>query len=528
METTLRSIGDGVISTDNQGQITLMNDLAAKLTGWTSSRALGMKASEVFRIRNTQTGETMENPSDKVLATGKSVREDLGGVLITHHGTEQPVSFEATPILDQDGWIIGSVIAFRDITRLQEMEKQREELIRVLSDTNIKRQSEIQKHEEARRAALNLMQDAQLAQASLRESEERLRILFEGIDDPLFVHDGTGRILDCNRAACESLGYNHDELIGRNMQDIQFQPPDQSSAQRLLTRIGGSFPVHIHSSNVRFGGMDATLSVARDITELTRTQDELRDINQQLRESNTLLEEYAHVASHDLQEPLRKIESFAQVMVEDYGTKIDAKGHTYLDIMVNASKRMRRLIRDILAFARVGTEERPFTTVDLNDVLAVVRDNLSERLREKKATVIVKPLPTLEADETLMVQLFQNLVSNGLKFNESPTPRVEVACTEGRTDWHITVKDNGIGMRGSESHNIFAPFKRLHTQQKFEGTGIGLTVCRRIVTLHGGNIGVQSEFGQGSTFWMNLPKMKHRRAEELPEPAPHAVKEDGS
>ena len=399
LNTTLRSIGDGVISTDVDGVVTLLNDIAAQLTGWPLSKAVGQRAADLFHVINARTRERMEDPSKRVLNTGKRIREEAHTLLVGRDGSERPIAYNAAPILDADGWIMGAVIVFQDVTELRRVQREREQLIQELSNTNEKLRDEIQKREAARRAALSLMQDAQTAQAALKES-------------------------------------------------------------------------------------------------------------------NAALEEYARVASHDLQEPLRKIESFAQVLVEDYGSKLDKQAKTYLDVMVDAANRMRRLIRDVLAFSRAGTVEKPFGVVDLNQVLAVARDNLSARIEDQRAEVIVGPLPTVYADETQMIQLFQNLVGNGLKFNKTEHPKVEVWVEESRDEWKIFVKDNGIGMRETERQMIFAPFKRLHTQQEFEGTGIGLAICRRIVTRHGGEIGVTAEPGKGSVFWLTMPKSTRQLQEE--------------
>ncbi len=508
LNTTLRSIGDGVISTDVDGVVTLANDVACQMTGWPASRAIGAKADDLFHVVNERTREPEEHPSRMVLAVGRNIRQDEGALLVARDGTERPIAYNAAPILDADGWIMGAVIVFHDVTGLREAERQREQLIGELSAANEKLLAEVSQREEARRAALNLMQDAQLAQSALRESEERLRVLFEGIDDSLFVHDATGRILDCNQAACAALGYSRAELLTRKLSEISPEPPETSPARRLVTRDGRSIPVHVHTSVIRYHGAEVLLTLARDIAELTKAQDELRASNERLRESNLALEEYAHVASHDLQEPLRKIESFAQVLVEDCGDRLDEKGRLYLNIMVDAANRMRRLIRDVLAFSRAGRQEKPPAPVDLNRVLeVVVRDNLAGRIQDRRAAVEAKNLPTVFADETQMIQLFQNLVGNGLKFNKVDRPRVEVyaEAVGGRNEWKVFVRDNGIGMRPDECETIFAPFRRLHSQQQYEGTGIGLAICRRIVVRHGGTIGVQSEPGKGSTFWLTLP-----------------------
>jgi len=513
LDTTLRSIGDGVISTDVDGMVTLLNDVAIDMTGWPAERAITMKAAEVFHIVNEKTRTRQPDPSRYVLASGRRIREETQALLIARDGTEHPIAYNAAPILDSEGWLMGAVIVFHDVTELREVQRQREELIGELSQANERLKEEIGKREEGRRAALSLMQDAQLAQAALRESEERLRTLFEGIDDALFVLDGGGAILDCNQAACTSLGYGRRELLDRDLREIE-QADGASGPERLYrARDGRIIPVHVHVSNIRYRNEPAVLTLARDITELRQIEDELRSSNEQLRESNAALEEYARVASHDLQEPLRKIESFVQVLVEDYADRFDAKGRNYLDIMVDAARRMRRLIRDVLAFSRAGTAEQPLAPVDLSAVARIAVDNLSERIQEKAAKVAVGPLPTVVADETQMIQLFQNLIGNGLKFNKNEKPLIRVDAQEEHLYWRITVADNGIGMRSTESHLLFAPFKRLHTQQEYEGTGIGLAICRRIVARHGGQIGLESELGKGSTFWFTLPKRTDVRTE---------------
>jgi PAS domain S-box-containing protein len=502
---TLESIGEGVIATDLDGLITYVNPVAAHLTAWPVGRAMGLSVSEVVHLVREDDHKPLPDPVESVLARGARVTVDVGAVLMTRDGREVPVSCRAAPILDNDGWLIGAVLVLEDVSGLRAVQKQRERLIRELSEANAKLEQEVARREEGRRAALSLMQDAQMAQAALKESEARLRTLFEGIDDALFVHDEEGRLLDCNPAAVTIVGGPRDELFKKRIGDLLGQEPG-GRGPFLLVRGGGRIPVDIHRSSIRYNGRPATLVVARDITELKKIEDELRASNFQLRESNEALEEYARVASHDLQEPLRKIENFAQILVEDFGPSLDERARQYLDIMVSSAQRMRRLIRDVLAFSRSGFTEKPFEPVDLKKTAEAALDNLSEYIREKRGQVDVKPLPTIHGDPTQMLQLLQNLVGNALKFNNKPAPRVEIFALDGKDEWKICVRDNGIGMRPEDTRRIFAPFKRLHSQEEYEGTGIGLAICRRIVTRHGGVIGVDSELNKGSTFWFTLPK----------------------
>ena len=399
LNTVLRNIGDAVISVDVDGTITLINDAAAQLTGWSRDHALGRSVEKVLSLIDEKTRKRTGSGLDQVLTTGKSTAFDSESTLLTgRDGVERPISHNAAPLLDSEGWIVGAVIVFRDMTSFRNAQKQQLMLIDKLKETNDQITAEVSRREQARRAALSLMQDAQQSQAALRE------------------------------------------------------------------------------------------------------------INERLRESNAALEEYARVASHDLQEPMRKIESFAQILLEDYQSQMDEKARHYLDVMVNAARRMRRLIKDVLALSRAGASDAPFEEIDLNHVMGAVKDNLSQRMTEKNAEVVCDKLPVINGDRTQMVQLFQNLVGNGLKFNDSKKPRVHVYTEEKEGYWTVYVKDNGIGMPAAEVPLLFAPFKRLHPQGKYEGTGIGLAVCRKIVTRHGGAIGVDSKPGKGSCFWLTFPK----------------------
>ncbi|HOW97922.1 MAG TPA: ATP-binding protein [Kiritimatiellia bacterium] len=227
---------------------------------------------------------------------------------------------------------------------------------------------------------------------------------------------------------------------------------------------------------------------------------------QRLRESNAALEEYAYVASHDLQAPLQKIESFAQLLQEDCASRLDESGRYYVSVVHRSAQQMRRLIKDVLALARLDSDGLAIKPLKLGDILAAVKDQLSQRLVERNAVLATDALPTVPGDETRLTQLFQNLVGNALKFNDKPEPRVEVGAVEEPGHWRIYVRDNGIGMTREDAGRLFVPFKRLHTGEKYEGTGIGLALCRKIVRQHGGTIDVDAEPGKGCTFWIRLPK----------------------
>jgi len=241
---------------------------------------------------------------------------------------------------------------------------------------------------------------------------------------------------------------------------------------------------------------------------LGRIEDQDRVLRQNVAEverSNKELEQFAYVASHDLQEPLRMVSSFTELLERRYGDKLDEKGRKFVRYAVDGAIRMQRLINDLLDFSRVSTRGKAMQPVDMGQVLDTVRLNLSVSLKESGAVVTNDPLPTVTADETQMVQLLQNLVGNAIKFRTADRPHIHVSAQATATEWVFAVRDNGIGIAPEYFERIFVIFQRLHARGEYPGTGIGLAVCRRIVERHGGRIWVASVPGQGATFSFALP-----------------------
>jgi light-regulated signal transduction histidine kinase (bacteriophytochrome) len=262
-------------------------------------------------------------------------------------------------------------------------------------------------------------------------------------------------------------------------------------------------------------GLNARLEarVQERTAELGVAQAALEDINHQLEAQNTMLarsneelQRFAYVASHDLQEPLRKIISFSGLLVERMPEGLDADAAMYVDRIVGSAARMKRLIEDLLMFSRVGgpTDVRP-VPVDCALALRSVLDSLAVALAESQAVVTHDPLPVILTNRTFTEQLLQNLIGNALKYRSDAPPRIHVAAKRLQEGWRITVSDNGIGIDMAYSERIFQVFQRLHARGQYEGTGIGLAVCKRIVESSGGRIGVDSMPGVGSTFWFSLP-----------------------
>ncbi len=244
----------------------------------------------------------------------------------------------------------------------------------------------------------------------------------------------------------------------------------------------------------------------REVLARRAAMEALTDSRDELQRSNEELEHFAYVASHDLQEPLRKIASFAQLLERKYKQNLDETGVRYIGYLVDGAQRMSDLINDLLMYSRVGRKGKPFAPVDLDAAVARVRDSLSMAIQDAGATIDVDPLPTLEGDGSQLSQVFQNLMANALKFRSKEPPLVQVKCREEADRWVFTVRDNGIGIAPEHQAVIFRMFQRLHTREEYPGTGIGLALCKRIVNRHGGDIWVESPAEGGSAFHFTISK----------------------
>jgi PAS domain S-box-containing protein len=362
-------------------------------------------------------------------------------------------------------------------------------------------------------------------EAALRDSEARFRSTFELAASGI-AHVGLdGRFMRVNRQLCGILRYSEDELMRRSVKDIS-HPDDRdlTDAQRALVRAGERASVRFEKRYLRKDGSVVWVSLGvalvrgadgaplyeiamfDDITERKQAEAALHEAHEELKRSNSELEQFAYVASHDLQEPLRMVSSYTQLLGRRYGDKFDADAREFMAYIVDAAARMKQLIEDLLAYSRVGTKSKDFKPVALDKPLARAIGNLKAAIDESGAQVTHDPLPTLQADEVQLAQLFQNLMGNALKFRGASVPRIHVAVSDKQNFVEFQVLDNGIGIEPQYFERIFMVFQRLHDKGEYPGTGIGLAICKKVVERHGGQMRVESKPGEGSAFIFTLPK----------------------
>jgi PAS domain S-box-containing protein len=356
--------------------------------------------------------------------------------------------------------------------------------------------------------ALTALQAADLYRMQVREMR----------DYAMFMLDPQGILTSWNAGVEYLLGYSEHEWIGQHS-SIIFTPADTAvevcESEMLAAAATGSatdIRWHRRKDNTQFfanGFMNALRDdqgVLIGYAKIMSDETARKQLQDSLTESNTALEQFAYVASHDLQEPLRTMSTYAQLLARKYGGKLDADADQFLSFIVSASTRMSALVRDLLAFARLTTEEERPSSIALDEDLEAALTHLDQAIQESGASVTHDPLPTLQVDRGQMVRLFQNLVGNAVKYRKpDQPPKVHISAEQIGAEWVISTRDNGIGFDPKYASDIFAPFKRLHTAEEYSGTGVGLAICRRIVQAQGGRIWAESKPGEGTTFFFTLP-----------------------
>ena len=373
----------------------------------------------------------------------------------------------------------------------------------------------------------------------LSKAEQKFRSLLEAAPDAMIISSEDGRISLVNSQAEVMFGFRREELIGQSIRELV---PDWAgfsplSADALANAVVGPsspkehwavrknkqrYPVEISLSPLQTEEGLLLTSAIRDITERKKTDEAIRELNttleqrvtertqelvqsnEALRQSNDDLKQFAYAASHDLQEPLRMVALYSQMLQRKYASQEDPETDQYVGFIVGGAKRMEMLLKDLLTYSQTGADVGPAQPIDFEPVMRKVLLNLQASIEQNSATISWESLPTVQAHEVRLVQLLQNIVGNAIKYRSNDSPKIRIAAERRDTDWLFVVEDNGIGIEPEYAPQIFGIFKRLHGQN-YPGTGIGLAICQRIVERYNGRIWVESKPGEGSRFFFTLP-----------------------
>ena len=384
---------------------------------------------------------------------------------------------------------------------------------------------------------------------SFSGSEERIRNLINSLHVGVLVMGPRKEILFNNQVALDMLGLSVDELYGKACinpewsivyEDGSLFPcdvlpvPIAISSKKPVTNIIMGVNRPLTNDKVWIlvnaepllndkGDIKEVICSFSDITERKAVEEKLRWLYQslevralELATSNKELERFAYIATHDLQEPLRMVSSFTELLKKKYASKLDEQAVEYINYAVEGASRMKNLILDLLEFTKFSSNKEEFTETDMNKVLEEILKSSAEKINCSGAVLIIPQLPVINAKTSLISQLFENLIGNALKYRSTNKPMIIVECKEGKDHFEFSISDNGIGIDAEYWDKIFILFKRLHSSnESFEGTGVGLAICKKIVELHHGSIWVKSEKGKGSTFYFTILKQQNKCHEKL-------------
>jgi len=467
-----------VVEWDNQFRVQRWSKQAENIFGWTTPEVLGQRSADwqfiypddVERVRQ-EMSQLLDGSTSSVAYQNRNLTKD-GRVVICQ--------WYESVLLDESGQMVSILSLVQDITEAKQTEE------------------------------------------ALRHNAEMLRLLMEYTPAAIAMFDQQMNYQLVSRRWLEDYNLGQQNIIGKNHYELFPEIPDtwkqihqrclQGASEQcdedLFIRANGekqwiSWEIRPWIGN--HGDISGIIMNTEVVTERKEAKERLKQLNQELWQSNRDLEQFAYVASHDLQEPLRAVNSYAQLLNRKYENQLDAKADKYLHYIMDGATRMQQLINDLLEFSRVGTRGKPLKPTDSEAIIQQAMENLKVAIAETQAIVTYDPLPTVIADPTQFTQLCQNLIGNALKFRRETPAKVHISAQNQGKEWIFGVQDNGIGMEADYLERIFTIFQRLHSRRDYPGTGIGLAICKKIVERHGGRIWVNSELGIGTTFYFTIP-----------------------
>jgi PAS domain S-box-containing protein len=472
----LEAAPDAMVVVNQTGEIVLLNVQAEKQFGYRRDELLGQKVTNIIPVGFAERliADDLRSAED---ASAQQIGTGIELIARRKDGGEFPIEIMLSPLVSAEGTLVTAAI--RDIS------------VRKVAETH------------------------------LAQMEGKYRGLLEAAPDAMVVVNQGGEIVLLNVQAEKQFGYRRDELLGQKVTNIipvgfaerliadDLRSAEDASAQQIGTGIeliaqrkdGSEFPIEIMLSPLESGEGTLVTAAIRDISLRKKDAEVLLGKVEELNRSNEELGQFAYIASHDLQEPLRMVASYTQLLSRRYKGKLDADADDFITFAVDGASRMQRLIQDLLAYSRIGTKGSVLRHASSEDALQQALVSLRGSIEGSGALVTHDPLPAVLADEMQLAQLFQNLVGNAIKYQKPGIPRVHIsAALNCDRKWSFTVKDNGLGIDPQYFERIFGMFQRLHKREEFSGTGIGLAICKKIVERHGGNISVESSPGHGSIF----------------------------
>lgn len=507
------------------GTIIDINDAAARLHGYTREEMIGANV----KTFNTPESLAFFDEIQSKLIAGTLHRFEIE--IVHSSGKIIPVAVNAS-VIEYSGRS-ALLLQSRDISERIRHQKELEKANKLLDEKVIERTQEL---ENANRELRKEIAFRTATQKQLIQQYDFFQTLIDINPNLIFIKNREQQYMLVNDAFAKFLGKSKDKIIGRTLNDIirsevegypshLFEEQDEIVLQQVDTHF--EFIIELESKYQRgtyykmikqavkayesdeyliMGVMIDLSEFKENEINLTKTQQELQINNIKLQHSNEELERFAYIASHDLQSPLKTVISFLQLLEQRYGNKVGSEGKEFIEYCVSASARMRQLITDLLQYSRLNAEPKFSNNVDVNKLLYVVTRNLEANIKSKNAIIHAGNLPMITAEPYLVVQLLQNIVDNGIKFVENKQPVIHISFKETGKHWHFSISDNGIGVSPEYQEKIFKIFHRLHANNEYSGTGIGLAICKKVVEIHHGEIWVDSQVNDGSTFHFTLAK----------------------
>ncbi len=510
------SAQDGIIMMDNDGNISYWNEAAERMFGYTKEEAIGKEVHIFLGPERYHEAYRKGFKGFKKTGKGPVVGKTLELSAIRKDGMEFPIELSVSSVKVQGKW--HSIGILRDITERKRAEEELKKYRHHLEELVEERTAELKTiNEELQREIV----ERKRMEEALKESEEKYRRIFETSKDVLYLTSREGKFIDINQAGVDLFGYSKEELLKIDLaRHLYVKPEDRKRFQEMIEKDGfvkdyevewkkkDKTKVYVSiTANVRKDRNGNALGyegIIRDITDKKRAEEALAQKAQELARSNAELQQFAFVASHDLQEPLHAVSGYVQLLARRYKDKLDTDADDFIARTLDGVNRMQTLIKDLLAYSRVGTYGKTFKPTDCKAAFNRTLTNLQAAIEESSAVVTHDPLPILMADASQLVQLFQNLIGNAIKFRSEEPPRVHISAEQKGNEWIFSVQDNGIGIDPKYTKDIFTIFQRLDSSRNYSGTGIGLALCKKIVERHGGRIWVDSEQGRGSTFYFTI------------------------